>query len=88
MWEDTNLNVLIGTLSDDLVVAIFGPVEPERVPADWNMVNVLVLAAIFPSKSQARKNFKGPLDIPFGSHLFTLGKKKLKVFVHRAVTED
>lgn len=87
MWEDTNLDVLIGTLSDDLVSAIFGPVEPECVPDDWDMLNILVLAAIFPSKSQARKNFKGPTEIPFGSHLFILGKKKIKVFVHRAIKE-
>lgn len=96
MWEDTDCEILIGTLSDDLVPVIFGPLPFFNVgcqrgivhlPATATMIDVLFEAQIFPSKSQARKNFKGPTEIPFGSHLFTLGKKKLKVFVHKAVEE-
>ena len=96
-WENTDCEILIGTLSDDLVPAIFGPVPFFNVgmqrgvvelPANATMIDVLFEAQIFPSKSQARKNWKGPIEVPFGSHLFTLGKKKLKVFVHRAVMEN
>lgn len=89
-WEQTDCNVQIGHLEADLRDAIFGPCEIiERDSAD--MLDVLVLAGVCPSRSQARKNWdnisrasKLPLEIPFGSSLHTIGKKNLRVFIHRA----
>jgi hypothetical protein len=54
------------------------------LPDDATMIDILFEAQIFPSRGQARKNWKGPMQIPFGSNLFTLGKLKKKVFVHKA----
>lgn len=93
-WEKTDLNVQIGHLEPDLRGAIFGPCDiVECDSAD--MLDVLVLAGVCPSRGQARKNWENisrahklPLEIQGGSWLFTIGKKNLRVFIHRAWSDQ
>lgn len=82
-WEVTDLSVLVGELAPDMVRAIFGPQEPIRVPADTGMAEVLVRAGAFPSRGQARKNWRGPRDVPIGSSVVRVGRRVM--FLHRAV---
>lgn len=85
-WEQTDFNVQIGHLEPDLRAAIFGPCEiVERDNAD--MLDVLVLTGVFSSRGQARKNWRRTFEIQAGSSLHVIGKKKLRVFIHRAMEE-
>ena len=45
-----------------------------RVPLGTTMFDLLVLSGFFPSKGQARKNWKGPAEIPAGYSEFEVGK--------------
>lgn len=45
-------------------------------PIVRDMLDVLVLMKVFPSRSQARKNWKGSIPFPTGWNEWFLGKKK------------
>ncbi|MCI0564306.1 MAG: hypothetical protein MN733_38015 [Nitrososphaera sp.] len=52
-------------------------------PRTATMLDVLVAAGVFPSKSQARKNWN-QVDIPEGLNRFEgVGKRRLTIFVHK-----
>lgn len=63
------------------------PVETiHRVPATSTIIDLLVLTKYFPSKGQARKNWRGPIEIPAGysEHVIGAGKKNAQFwFVNR-----
>lgn len=67
--------------------AIFdGSPVTQLVPtATW--LDVLVVVGIFPSKGQARKNWKGPVDIEPGLTILQAGKKRIEIAVHRVIPE-
>lgn len=54
-------------------------------PFELNMYDLLIIAGVFDSKSQARKNWKKEIDIPYGYNEFILGKKKNKVCVWKPI---
>lgn len=45
------------------------------------MFDVLAYAGVFSSKTEARKNWKGPVEIPLGFSEFTIGKLKHKITI-------
>lgn len=45
------------------------------IPTQADMFDILVIAGIWPSKNQARKNWSGEKSIPVGWTDITLGKK-------------
>lgn len=45
-------------------------------PRIKDVLDLLVIMECFPSKSQARKNWKGPIEWPDGFSEFTIGKLK------------
>jgi hypothetical protein len=51
-----------------------------RVPAHATMPDLLVALGSFPSKGQARKNWRGPLEIPRGYSTFRVGRRFLFVY--------
>lgn len=54
------------------------------LPRGATMADVLVLAGVFPSKTQARKNWKGDNEIPEGLNKFhNVGKRRITIFVHK-----
>lgn len=78
-----------GNVKDWDVETIFGfegtiwgfdgrPDPPVNVikPGEFTMIDLLVMLGTFPSKSQARKNWKGPVDIPGGYSEWTCGKMR------------
>jgi hypothetical protein len=52
-----------------------------HLPESATMLDVLATAKIFASKGETRKNWKGPLEIPFGFSEFTVGKLKHRVTI-------
>ena len=64
---------------------IFGEdIEVTVLPRDQHptMLDVLVHAGIFPSKGQARKNWKGEVEIPMGFTQITAGKLRTLISIH------
>jgi hypothetical protein len=51
------------------------------------MIDMLVEFGFFPSKGQARKNWKGPTEVEPGFHEFTIGKKNRALAIHKVVPE-
>lgn len=47
----------------------------------FDMADLLVKIEAFPSKSQARKNWKGSLELPPGWSEFWIGKKKRQICI-------
>lgn len=67
----------------DLELALFADWDDKIDPAivylepDTDMFDILVAAKLFPSKGQARKNWKETgRDVPAGFNLWTVGKLK------------
>lgn len=54
-----------------------------RLPRTATMIDVLVAAGIFSSKGQAKKNWKGAVDIDIGITEFTAGKLRTHIFIHK-----
>lgn len=51
---------------------------------DSSLLDILVHFGIFPSKGQARKNWKGDIAIPDGLNVWrAVGKKKLDLWIHK-----
>lgn len=62
--------------------ALFFDNEPiEFVPNTWTMIDLLVHVGLFPSKGQARKNWKQETEIPEGFSQFVVGKLKNKITI-------
>lgn len=57
-------------------------------PFEINMYDLLIIAGVFYSKSQARKNWKKEIEIPYGYNEFILGKKKNKVCVWKPIIKE
>lgn len=51
------------------------------------MWDILTLAGVFPSKSQARKNWKGEVEIPWGFNQWTVGKQRTVITVWRPMPD-
>lgn len=63
--------------------------EPVDVlPASATMLDALVKAGIFPSKSEARKNWKGPIEIPDGFSEWVVGKLKNRLSILKPIPVD
>lgn len=65
-------------------------IEPySLVKEDFSILDLLVAINIFSSKSQARKNWKGPVEIPSGYTEFkSLGKFKRNLYVLKPIYFD
>lgn len=78
------LNILIlGNIEPGDVAALFPKGESIEAfrPEEVDIFDLLVKLGAFPSKSQARKNWKGPTEIPQGWSEFTIGKMKRKLCI-------
>src|SRR6185369_11600579 len=51
------------------------------LPANATMLDALAQAGVFKSKSDARKNWKGPIEIPRGFSEHTIGKLQHKIWI-------
>ena len=73
------INVIIGTITDDDVNLFFGPIRDDdifvRLPIDTRFPTVMHTFGFFKSKSQARKN-GWDKDVPEGFFSQRIGKKK------------
>ena len=65
--------------------SFFGPEPVDVLPASATMLDALVKAGIFPSKSEARKNWKGPIEIPDGFSEWVVGKLKNRMTILKPV---
>jgi hypothetical protein len=61
--------------------------ENATVVESPDMLAILVQCDLFPSKGQARKNWKGPTEAPHGFSTFTVGKHRTVVNIHRIIPE-
>ena len=50
-------------------------------PVIRDMLDLLVLLEAFPSRGQARKNWKGPVAFPSGWNEYIVGKKKRQLCI-------
>jgi hypothetical protein len=66
---------------------IFDGSPVTELPRTATWLDVLVQVGIFPSKGQARKNWKGPVDIEPGLTILQAGKKRIEIAVHRVIPE-
>jgi hypothetical protein len=69
-------------------ISLFDPngqpsVPMHRIPANSTMLDVLVIANIFSSKSEARKNWRGPVEIPWGFSERLVGKMKAQITIFK-----
>ena len=78
-----DVNVCVGSFVTDRDIDIlFGSGQPIHRFDTTTIFDVLVLAGLFESKGQARKNWKGIQNIPTGwTELQSLGKSKLSIFI-------
>lgn len=53
-----------------------------------NMWDILVMAGVFPSKSQARKNWNGPVEIPWGFNQWTVGKQRTVISIWKPIPDS
>lgn len=49
------------------------------------MLDVLTKCGFFSSRGQARKNWRGPIEIEPGFHEFIVGKRRRTISIHRVV---
>lgn len=68
--------------------AIFEGEPVIRCDAATDWASILHLAGCFPSKGQARKNWKHGLAVTPGFHHRFVGKLKRELCVHRAIHEE
>jgi hypothetical protein len=60
----------------------------EYVSQNTTMLDLLVKLELFSSKSQARKNWRGPIEIPSGfNHFERLGKLKKDIAVWNPIVD-
>jgi hypothetical protein len=73
-----HLNVIVdnGSILPSDKEILFEEEDVIVVPPDTTMFDLLVMLGSFPSKSQARKNWKAGGEIPIGWSEFFVGKKK------------
>ena len=82
MIKIQELNIIIGNpillLNQDLIHHLFKNEEYRLIPEDCDMYDLLVLLGIFPSKSEARKNWtRTGKEISSGYNEFkNIGKQK------------
>lgn len=66
----------------------FNTQDVSIIPSESTILDVLVTLGVFPSKGQAKKNWKGEVRIPEGfSAIEGIGKLKINVFILNAVCE-
>lgn len=69
--------IIANGLEEPMDAALFfAPEAVETIGADSDMYDVLVLAGVFRSRSEARKNWNGTRMFPLGFETFVVGKKK------------
>lgn len=79
------LQILTGPLFGDEPVHKLAPSLNKRDHV--NMLDILTMAGIFPSKGQARKNWNGPVEIPWGFNQWTVGKHKQVITVWKPIPD-
>lgn len=83
MQIDKNFIVQNGNVLDGDKEALFGDEPVEFIPPSTTMFDILVVSGIFPSKSQARKNWTRTGEtIPDGFSSFErIGKLKHRIHI-------
>ena len=78
-----DINVCVGSfVTERDIDLLFGRSQAIHKFDTTTIFDVLVLAGLFESKGQARKNWKGIQTIPSGwTELHGLGKSKLSIFL-------
>lgn len=90
MKTEHNILVADATIPDDLREFCKQEIlldENATVVDSPDLLAILVQCGLFPSKGQARKNWKGPVEVPFGFSTFTVGKHRTVLNVHRVIAE-
>lgn len=83
MTKDINVVVDNGHIDESLLDAMFDGEDFIIVSADRDMFGILAEAGLFPSRSQAMKNWKrtGP-EVPDGfTHIEGIGKKRNSIAI-------
>lgn len=92
--DEVNIVVVNDHFDAELCDRLFGPLnewagEFIRMisPSDQlTVLDLLVMMDVFPSKGQARKNWKGPVEIPDGfSDFLGLGKHRRRLTIWKPV---
>lgn len=91
---DFNAVVMNSFFQEWVAGALFPPDEPLfrlshtlNMKDPINMWDVLVLAGVFTSKNQARKNWKGPVEIPPGFNQWSVGKHRTLISVWMPIAD-
>jgi hypothetical protein len=92
--HEVNLVVLNNHFAPDLCESLFGPLEWDESiimlsPEDKrDVLDLLVEMGVFPSKGQARKNWKGSVTIPSGFSDFAgIGKMRRRLTIWNPMEE-
>jgi len=92
IFTNEDVNIVVGEACQADIDLLFGPfssVIPEGVhtmPVGTTMLDVLVEFGFFPSKSEARRNWKREFDIADGwSEFLSIGKKRRNIFIWKPV---
>ena len=88
--DGVTFNMIIDTGFNNIAVCdcdlFCGPchgTEPiQHLPADATMIDLLAYSKFFPSKGQARKNWTGGVEIPFGYSEHDVGKGPRRQFFY------
>lgn len=55
------------------------------LPTDATMIDVLLEAEVFMTRSQAKKNFNGKIEIPHGFSKSRHGKKRIEIAIFKPI---
>lgn len=91
MTRDLNIVIMNEWFEPDLCDRLFNPMEWNEVidmreDGKHDVLDFLVELSVFKSKSQARKNWKGPVEIPDGfTDLQRLGKERHRLTIWKPI---
>ena len=75
--------------SQDLETVLFAGEPTQHINEPFDMFDLLVLAGIFTSKKQARKNWTMTgQEIPLGFNQFTVGKKRKDIWIWKPIVDS
>jgi hypothetical protein len=81
------LNIIVKSkyVLDSDKETIFGSEDVVFTDSDTDIFDLLVLIGSFKSKTQAKKNWNGPKEIPYGFSEFCIGKIKRHLTIWNTV---